>query len=167
MPQAARSTVVLLGLCVLLVVLGVWGYRAATEPFPGKSDPPKCVDTPVAAGDKVFPAQVTVSVFNASDRNGLAGLTLDLLADEGFGRGDTGNAPRDAEVAHAAIWTEDPDSPAVALVASRLGDVDIERHPGRGVGVTVLVGDSFEELSKGLKRVVAEADTEICSPPVG
>jgi hypothetical protein len=166
MPQAARSTVVLLGLCVLLAVLGVWGYNAATEPFPGKSDPPKCVDTPVQAGDKVFPAQVTVSVYNASDRNGLAGLTMDLLVDEGFGRGDTGNAPRDAEVDHATIWTEDPDSPAVALVASKLGRVEIEERAGRGVGVTVLVGDSFEELSKGQRRVVAEQDTEICSPPV-
>lgn len=167
MPQAARSTAVLAGLAVLLVLAALWGWGAVTEPFPGKSDPPKCVATPVAAGDKVFPGQVTVSVFNASERNGLAGRTMGLFTDAGFGEGDTGNAARDAEVGVAAIWTETPTSPDVLLVASRLGpDVEIVRREGRGVGVMVLVGDDFGDLVKGQRAVVAEEDARICSPPV-
>ena len=167
MQQAAKSTAVLAGLGALLLIAAVWGWGAVTEPFPGKSDPPKCVATPVAAGDKVFPAQVTVSVYNASDRNGLAGRTMDLFTAAGFGEGDTGNAARDAEIGVAAIWTETPTSPDVLLVANRLGpDVEIVRREGRGVGVMVLVGDGFEDLVKGKRRVVADEDTRICSPPV-
>jgi hypothetical protein len=167
LPPGLRSAIVLSALCVLLVVVGVWGFNAATEPFPGKRDAPQCVGTPVAAGEKVFPAQVTVSVYNAGKRNGLASRTMGLFRDAGFNAGDTGNAPKDADVAFAAIWTEQPDNPAVQLVASRLGpDVVIEERDGRGSGVTVLVGDGFEALEKGVKRVVAEEDTRICSPPV-
>lgn len=167
MSQAGRSALVLLGLCLVLAGVGLWGFNAATQPFPAKTDPPKCVATPVAAGEKVFPGQVTVSVYNASGRNGLAGLTMGLFTDAGFNRGDTGNAPRDADVRHATIWTEDPNSPAVALVAGHLGRrVDVQQQEGRGVGVTVLVGDTFEKLVKGPGRVVAKEDTRICSPPV-
>ncbi len=167
MQQAAKSTVVLAGLGVLLLIAAAWGWRAATEPFPGKSEAPRCVATPVAAGDKVFPAQVLVSVYNASERNGLAGRTMDFFVEAGFGEGDTGNATKDSEVATAAIWTDTPTSPDVLLVASRLGpEVEIVRRDGRGIGVTVLVGDEFEALVKGDRRVVAEDDARICSPPV-
>lgn len=167
MPQAARSTAVLAGLGVLLLLAALWGWRATTEPFPAKADAPLCVATQVAAGDKVFPAQVVVSVYNASERNGLAGRTLDLFADAGFAEGDTGNAPADAEVATAAIWTDTPDNPDVRLVASRLGpDIEVVRRDGRGRGVTVLVGDGFRRLAKGESRVVVDEDARICSPPV-
>ena len=44
-----------------------------TEPFPGKVDPPICVDTTYAAGERIYPQDVTVSVLNASRREGLAG----------------------------------------------------------------------------------------------
>lgn len=167
MPQAAKSTAVLAGLGLLLLLAAFWGWSAATKPFPGKTEARPCVATPVAAGEKVFPGQVLVSVYNASERNGLAGRTMDLFVADGFVEGNTGNAPRDAEVANATIWTETPTSPDVQLVASRLGpDVEIVRREGRGLGVTVLVGDGFEALVKGVRRVVAEEDSRICSPPV-
>jgi len=154
-------------LCVLLVVIGVWGWNAATEPFPAKTEPPLCVSTQVAAGEQVFPQQVTVSVYNASDRNGLAGRTLDLLVDDGFHAGVSGNAPRSARVAHAEIWTTSPASPDVQLVATKLGGAaDVVRRDGMGVGVTVVVGDDFEDLATGKKSVVAEEDADICGPPV-
>ncbi len=66
-----------------------------------------------------------------------------------------------------AIWTKDPDSPAVRLVASRLGPkVVIEKRSAPGSGVTVVVGDGFEDLVKGKRAVVAKSDAQICSPPV-
>ncbi len=53
------------------------------------------------------------------------------------------------------------------LVASRFGKkVDIERRDGLGAGVTVVVGDKFGKLRKGRKKVTAQDDTQICSPPV-
>ena len=121
MEQAARSGLTLVGLAVLVVLGGLWGWSALTQPFPGKTTPPKCVATIVQPGEKVFPAQVTVSVFNASGRDGLASRTMAEFVDAGFGEGDTGNAPADARVVRAAIWAPTPTSPDVRLVASRLG----------------------------------------------
>jgi hypothetical protein len=167
MPQAARSTATMAVLGVLLVVVAIWGWTAATKPFPGKADAPPCVDRTFAAGEKVYASQVTVSVFNASTRNGLAGRTMDLFTKQGFGEGDTGNAPRDAEVASAAIWTEEPKSPAVRLVASRLGrGVDVVRRKGSGVGVTVVVGDDFTKLVRGDRVARARGESVVCGPAV-
>ena len=110
---------------------------------------------------------MTVSVYNASDTNGLAGRTMDVFGEAGFNQGDTANAPRNAQVTTAAIWTSTPENPDVLLVASRLGQsVDVVRRDGLGVGVTVIVGDEFEDLVRGKKSMVAEDDADICSPPV-
>lgn len=166
MTRGVRTALTLAVLCVLLVVAGIWGWQATTTPFPGKVDSPICVNTSVAAGDKVFPEQVTVSVYNAGDREGLAGRTMQLLTDAGFAEGKSGNAP-DGKVTDVAIWTDEPDNPAVLLVASRLGpDVEIVDKKGEGAGVTVVVGDDFTDLVKGKRAITAAADSQICSPPV-
>ena len=166
MQQAARSGLTLLVLALLVVLGGLWGWSALTQPFPGKTTPPKCLPTTVQAGEKVFPGQVTVSVYNASDRNGLAGSTMAELADAGFAEGSTGNAPPKARVVRAQIWTTTPTSPDVRLVARHLGPAQVVRRDGPGVGVTVLVGARYQGLGKGPSSVRAAREAEICSPPV-
>lgn len=168
MSQAARTTATLAALCLLLVVAAVWGWNAATKPLPAKVDSPICVTTPVSAGSDLYRQQVTVSVYNSGQRDGLAGRTMQLLVDAGFSEGISGNA-RSAKVRRVAIWTTDPQSPAVRLVASYLPGVEIEEREGIGAGVTVLVGDEFGStaLAAGEKSVSVESDAEVCSPPVG
>ena len=166
MSQPLRTSLTLAVLVLLLVVAAVWGWSAATEPLPGKADPPICVATPVSKGDRIRPNQVTVSVYNAGRREGLAGRTRQLLTDRGFAGGPAGNVTG-SRVRTAEIWTESPDSPAVSLVASVLGKkVKIRQRTAPGVGVTVVVGDDFRKLVKGKRAVSAVEDTEICSPPV-
>jgi hypothetical protein len=166
MTRGVRTALTLAVLCVLLAVAGLWGWKATTRPLPGKVDSPICVNTSVAAGDKVFPEQVTVSVYNAGEREGLAGRTMQLLTDAGFAEGNSGNAS-DGKVTDVAIWTDEPDNPAVLLVASHLGpDVEIDDRKAQGAGVTVVVGDDFTDLVKGRRAVTAAADSQICSPPV-
>ena len=163
---AARTTVTLVALCALVALAAAWGWKAATAPLPGKVDSPLCVDASVAKGAKVYPQQVTVSVYNASQRSGLAGRTMQALQDQGFARGEDGNAGS-AKVARAAIWTDNPDSPAVRLLASHLGKgVQVQEHEGLGAGVTVIVGDKFKGVVTGARSVVSTESTEICSPPV-
>ena len=166
MTQSMRTTITLLGLGVLLVIAAVWGWSATMKPLPAKVDSPICVDSAISAGEKVYPQQVTVSVYNAGTREGLAGRTMQLLKDAGFAKGQAGNAAS-AKVANVEIWTTTPDSPDVQLLATYLGDdVEIERRDGPGVGVSVVVGDRFRDLAPGERSIVAEADAEICSPPV-
>ncbi|MGB0101569.1 MAG: LytR C-terminal domain-containing protein [Nocardioides sp.] len=168
MTQGMRSAITIAVLSLLLVVAAIWGWSAATKPLPGKVDTPICVDQVIAEGEKVFPQDVTVSVYNAGSRDGLAGLVMQELTEAGFHQGNGGNAAPTVRVSKVQIWTEDPTSPDVRLVASRLGKkVQIESRTGPGAGVTVVVGDKFGETRKGRKAVVAEADVEICSPPVG
>jgi hypothetical protein len=167
MPQGARSALTIGVLGVLLLVAAIWGWSAATEPLPERVDTPICVSTPVGAGEKVFPQQVTVSVYNAGHRQGLAARTMQIFTDRGFAEGKSGNVITRGKVRRAVIWTDDPKSPAVRLVASRLGPkTKAVRHDGPGVGVTVVVGDGFGHLVKGSRAVVARTDTTICSPPV-
>ena len=165
MTAGLKTLVTLLVLAGLLVLAALWGFSAATKPFPGKSDPPVCVDRAVSEGDKVFSTDVTVSVENAGDRNGLASFTLDLFKERGFGEGETGNAPKGADVAYAEVWTTDPKSPAVQLVESWLGPrSQVVDHKEDTPGVLVVVGDGFDRLVKGSKKVVASGSATICSP---
>ena len=167
MEQAARSGLTLAGLALLVALGGLLGWAALTQPFPEKTTPPKCVATSVSPGEKVFPSQVTVSVFNASGRNGLASSTMAALVDAGFAEGDTGNAPSSTRVARVQIWAPSPLSPDVRLVKSRLGPTTpVVRKDGPGAGVNVMIGDGFTRLAKGPPSLKATEEAEICSPPV-
>jgi hypothetical protein len=167
MTEGTRSALTISVLGLILIVAAVWGWSAATDPLPAKVDTPICVSESVDAGTKVFPEDVTVSVYNAGDREGLAGRTMQLLTDDGFAEGVSGNVSTKDRVADVEIWTSEPDNPAVRLVASRLGTgVVVEQRDPPGVGVAVVVGDGFAGLVKGKRAVAAQDDTEICSPPV-
>ncbi|MGZ6745158.1 MAG: LytR C-terminal domain-containing protein [Nocardioides sp.] len=168
MREGARTAATMAVLVVLLVVGAAWGFSAATQPFPGKVTLPTCEDKSVAKGDKVYPSQVTVSVYNAGTREGLAGRTMQLLTDAGFAAGESGNAPHHAKVDVTEIWTTDPSSPAVRLVDSWLGPrrTKVVRRDAPGPGVVVVVGDGFTDLVKGRQKIRARQDATICSPPV-
>ncbi len=166
MIRAARTTLTLVFLLAVLLAGGLYGWTRLTAPLPKAEDAPVCEDTRIEAGSKVYPAQVTVSVFNASSRNGLAGRTIDLLKDAGFGSASEGNAPKGTNVEHAQIWTDTPDSPDVRLVRSYLGKRKTVVVPGErlGLGVVVVVGESFDKLAKGKPSTTAASAASICSP---
>ncbi len=166
MLRSVRSTLTLVFLVALLAGAAVWGWGAALQPLPEAQDVPLCEDSAVEKGKKVYPDQVTVSVFNSSARSGLATRTMDLFLDKDFAEGDRGNAPRGTTVAHSQIWTSDRKSPAVRLVQSYLGDrATVVEGEQLGVGVLVVVGEEFGKLVRGRKSVKAVRSGSICSPP--
>ena len=164
----ARTAITLAFLAVLVLVGVTWGWAQVSEPFPGKADAPLCVDTSYAAGDELFIQDVTVSVLNASSREGLAGRTMAQLTDAGFAEGQTTNAPAGTSLrTPAEIWVSDPKSPAAKLVRKWVGKVPVRVEPNNpAVGVTVVVGDQFGEVRDGPASVVLDADAVVCSPPV-
>jgi hypothetical protein len=166
MTAALRSAVTLIGLTLMLIAGAAWGWTQLSKPFPGKAEPPTCVESVFSAGDKIYPQDVTVSVLNASKREGLAARTMQLLVDDGFGEGDTGNAPKGTEVGLAQIWTSDVDSPAVRLVKSRFGPIEVQDRRYEAAGIVVVVGDQFEQLRAGAKSVKAQDDVSVCGPAV-
>lgn len=165
---AARlRTALTLGALALLLLVGVlWGWSAVTAPFPETIKTAICTTATVPAGTKVYADQVTVSVANAGDSEGLAGRTMQLPTDAGFGEGSIDNAPPDADVEFAEIWTDDRSNPAVRLVASRLGDrARVIAAESDLPGVTVIVGDDFKKLVEGRRWTRSEEESEVCSPP--
>ena len=155
-----------LAVLALLLVVGVsWGFAQVTDPFPGKVDPPICVDTTYPADERIYPQDVTVSVLNASKRDGLAGRTMAELLEDGFHEGQTRNAPDKTPVTRAEIWTTDADNPAVLLVRSRFGQAEVLEKPDPGAaGIVVVVGDDFEETFEGRPSIVTDHDIVVCGP---
>ena len=163
-----RSAITLGVLCLMMLLGLVWGWNALTKPMPGLTTNATpvgpCTDRVVAQDEKVHRDQVTVSVYNAGRTAGQAGTIMEELVKRGFGPGDTGNAPTGTRVGVVQIWADDPDNPAVQLVASQFGhDVKVVEKAPLGVGVTVVVGDEVV-MGKGHPYATAHAATTICSP---
>jgi LytR cell envelope-related transcriptional attenuator len=163
-----RTAITLAALALLMLVGVTWGWAQVLKPFPGKVDVPICVDTSYRAGDELFVQDVTVSVFNASKREGLAARTMQELEDAGFAAGQTANAPKGTSLtAPAEIWVHDTDNPAAKLLRARVGRVPVVEHPeNRAAGITLVVGDQFGDLRKGPDSVILSDDAVVCSPPV-
>ena len=82
------KTLLTLTVLAVLVLLGVtWGWSSFTQPFPHKASPKACYPTKLQPGDRVSAPKVTVSVFNASQRVGLAERTMAAFENQGFGAG--------------------------------------------------------------------------------
>jgi hypothetical protein len=161
-----KTLLTLATLAVLLLVGIAWGWSAMTSPFPQKTQTKICYPTVVQAGDRVSAPKVTVSVFNASDRVGLAERTMTGFEDQGFGTGNVGNAPKDTHVRYAQVWSDDRSDPAVRLVVSRLGPhAHIIDRQHSGPGVVVMVGTTFGKLVSGKSSVKVTSTATICSPP--
>jgi hypothetical protein len=163
------KTLLTLAVLAVLLVLGVtWGWASLTKPFPHKAAEKPCYPTVLHAGDRVSAPKVTVSVFNASERVGLAERTMSAFEDQGFGPGDVGNAPKGTVVHYAQIWSANRSDPAVRLVASRLGAhaAIVDKKHG-GPGVIVVVGPLFDKLVQGKQSTKVSHRTTICSPPTG
>lgn len=165
MTSSARTAATLAGLLLLLGVAAVWGWQAATAPFPSREEPAPCVDVEVSKGDRLLTGDVLVSVFNGSDRQGLAGATAAKLQTRGFVPGDTGNvdlAKRRGD--GVQIWTEDKKDPAVRLVARQFAAATVVRRAELpGSGVVVVMGDDFTRLrTPAVKRIRVPADSTYC-----
>lgn len=166
-PAAARSALTLAVLGVLLVAGVAWGWSAATQPLPESSVTSEgCTPTTLSPGDKLYPDQVEVSVLNAGSRGSFAARVLAQLSARGFAEGTSGNAPGDADVERVQVWAPDRDAPEVRLVLSTLGrKVPVVDREVTAPGIVVVVGDRFDKVAKGSKRIKVKNEVEVCVAP--
>lgn len=166
MNAAATSRVTLASLVALTVLAAVVGWFAMTAPFPTSEDLPPCVETRISNGQEVFAAQVTVSVYNASRRNGLASRTMGDMTGRGFVAARTGNVNK--KVRGVQIWSSNAKNPAVALVRAQFRNAKVVKGEALGPGVVVVVGDgniSMRNVGKAPTSVKSTGPATICSPP--
>lgn len=140
------------GLVVVLCLMAVFGYRAATQPLPGSdaSSTSQCSKNEISKQYYVRPGDVTVSVFNAGASSGAAGRLMQSLQDRGFQPGDVANAPSRVHVRLAEVHATPAYRTSAQLVARTLGKGVKVVVPARkaGPGVDVYVGPRFRHLAR-------------------
>lgn len=171
--MAQRHQGITLGILTALCLFGLFfGVRAITAPVPEQSlvaDPkPVCQEREVKAGTKVGPQEVTVSVYNAGGRAGMASRTLQDLIEKGFSGGNSGNVEA-PEVKRVQVWADARNNPAATLVARQFGPGTkvVAKDELPGIGVVVVVGPNLDGMLKDAPvSVKAKVDSSFCSPPV-
>ena len=164
------TMVVLLG---VLLGAAYYGWNTIVNPDDDnkadKSDDAKQTtckhQTVIKKGQQIQSNQVTVNVYNAGNRSGLAGETLNLLVAKGFKRGVADNAPEDITTWGNAsvVLAGGAGEPTSRLVHNQfLGLVKYVDGPELARGVDVIVGDNFRGVkpdSQTFVRVNRKVET--------
>src|SRR5688500_439797 len=128
---------------------------------------PTCEDRTVAEGEKLTSNLVTVNVYNASQRAGLANRVGINLQRRGFLAGTVANSTSEVKPGSVAILTDDRDDPRVKLVAEQFGDVEFaEPDINAPEGVTVIVGDDYKDLVEAPRDIESDRTITACVPTV-
>jgi hypothetical protein len=154
----------------VFVIGAVVGFRLLiAKPDDAVAATPTCKDEVITAGNPIDSNVVTVNVFNASARSGLANRVKLDLQKNGFRGGQIGNSESATKPRRVAILTSDPNDPRVALVASQFKDKVQYAAPDISVedGIVVVVGDDYRGVkSDAVTTTISGNDLSVCVPVV-
>jgi hypothetical protein len=153
---------------VVLFAAGLFvGFKLLTASADTFDEAPTCEDRTVAEGEKLTSNLVTVNVYNASQRAGLANRVGINLQRRGFLAGTVANSTSEVKPGSVAILTDDRDDPRVELVAQQFGDVEFaEPDINAPDGVTVIVGDDYKDLVEAPRDIESDRTITACVPTV-
>ncbi|MFD7499833.1 LytR C-terminal domain-containing protein [Streptomyces sp. NPDC059850] len=125
--------------------------RAARGSTDCKREPASSSRT-AAAKKLPKPSDITVNVYNATKRSGLAKDTAKALEKRGFKIGDVGNAPKayDNKVKASGILLGAPASAegASRVLGTQLAGAQTKNDARRGKDVDLIIGSGFKDLAK-------------------
>ncbi|WP_225832944.1 LytR C-terminal domain-containing protein [Streptomyces sp. NK08204] len=121
------------------------------------------------------PGQITVNVYNATERTGLAKETADQLKKRGFRIGDVGNASKefDKKVKGTGVLLgpSTATNTSLPVLATQLADAERRTDAGRkGAVLDLILGDAFKGLTSqatadhALAALTAPAASPSASP---
>ncbi|MFE9631573.1 LytR C-terminal domain-containing protein [Streptomyces sp. NPDC006463] len=121
----------------------------------GSKAGPEAADAASAAAEPAVvlpkPGDITVNVYNATPRAGLAKAVGDELAKRGFVIGNVGNAPAnfDKKVPGTAILLGSPatDKGAFSVLGTQLVGATQQTDARETADIDLILGDAFKELS--------------------
>jgi hypothetical protein len=167
MSQTHRGSTIFVS--IILLVLGVFlGIRLLTASADTFDAAPTCEDRTIERGDKLTSNLVAVNVYIASQRAGLANRVAINLQRRGFLSGTVANSTSEVKPGTAAILTNDRNNPRVKLVAAQFDGVEFA-EPDVNVpsGITVIVGDDYQDLVEGAPREIeSDRPITVCVPIV-
>ncbi|MET9376322.1 LytR C-terminal domain-containing protein [Streptomyces sp. NPDC003035] len=160
-PRSRRRIVVAAGAAVVLLGAAGWGTLQLVDVFTGGDDTRttagrgadckpvvKATTAPVAALPK--PGQITVNVYNATPRSGLAKSTADELKKRGFTIGKVGNAPPayDKKVPGAGLLLGAPGATkgAFSVLGTQLKAATTKTDTRATADVDLIIGTAFKNL---------------------
>lgn len=150
--------------------LTYYGWGLATEAPAVTEAAPRCENRSLAAGDELSNGLITISIYNAGDRAGLAGSVRRELAGRGFQIETVGNSTSAVAPENVAILVGDKDDPRAQLIAAQFdGPVefapsDIDEPPGV---IPVLTGPEFVgHRADAPSSVELKGNITVCVPPV-
>ncbi len=148
--RAGRRRMVLTVLLVALIAFFVLWYAMSYVRADGGSETDSAASgssSPAAPACSISPKKVTVNVYNATDRTGLAGRVAQQLRKRGFDVELVANDPKQAEVSglgqlrHGKVT--DPEARLLVKHAGKLRDVQDQRTRDT---VDVVLGEKFQKL---------------------
>lgn len=165
-----RGPVTLLFLVAVLAGAAWFGWKTVLTGATAGAGP-TCTTPHPGTTQEAVAKDVTVNVFNAGNREGMATRTAKDLERRGFTVGTVGNEPtgtRASKTDSAAVRGRDKTAPEVALVAAQLRG----KHPeliadGReDTSVDLVLGDGFRGLRKKAPDTVqVESTAPVCKTP--
>lgn len=125
----------------------------ASEPLPEQAI--------LAAAGGLAPADVTVQILNASDRQGLAAEVGETLGALGFGVGEVGNA--DAPTPQTVIRFSPDRAAAADLLAETVPSATTAPDPGASGVLQLVLGQSFDGVIRAATTTGSAAPAATCA----
>ena len=150
----------------LLLLLGVlcygawWGYTNVIRPVPAAAPAP-CVEQTLPKG-QLKASQVSVSVYNGGQKNGLAGDVGRALRGRGFKVEETGNTGE--KVGKTTIVGAGEKNPEVLLVKGFFKNAEARADKRVDGSVDVFVGNQYGGFDKKAKTTYTVKSKTVCLP---
>ena len=145
-----------IGLCMATVLFAasyVQGW--AGPPTPGSVANASCIDT---ANLPLRPGEVTVNVYNATERTGLAGTAASSLQKQGFKIATIDNDPLGKTIVGVGEIRHGPSGiEGATLAAERLPGARLVQDDRMDASVDVVVGKKFKAFTVPPKAKVSKA----------
>ncbi|MER7461671.1 LytR C-terminal domain-containing protein [Streptomyces sp. NPDC097981] len=112
------------------------------------------------------PGEITVNVYNATPRAGLAKAVGDELKKRGFTIGKVGNAPADFDKkvpgTGTLLGSPKTDKAAFSVVGAQLAGDTLQTDDREGTDIDLILGDAFQDLSP---KDVADKELALLANP--
>ncbi|UUN27863.1 LytR C-terminal domain-containing protein [Streptomyces sp. FIT100] len=177
-PRRRRRLVLAAVAAVAVLGLGGWGTLQLIDVFTGGGKKTEAAERNTAAACEPKtqvsaaplpprPGQITVNVYNATPRSGLAKATADELRKRGFAIGKVGNAPvaYDKKVPGAGLLLAGPTAHEgrFRVLATQLNGTQLKTDTRTTADIDLILGTAFKTLTA--KPASDKALAALAAPP--
>lgn len=160
-----RAAITLVVLVVLVVGGALLSWRKVTSDDESTSPQAGPTCAPTQAKNAPKPKSITLNVYNATSRNGLAAEVANKMAKRGFKVSDVANDPMNESVdGSAQIRASADQQAAVSVVMGHVPGAEFVVDDRSTGSVDLVLGDAFEKLANANRATPVAASLPTCPP---